>query len=1220
MKKHLVLCVFLVLGSLQLFGAQSHLSQFSAKTPQQKAALQAKLNARAQTQTAATPGRPAVAQGSLAKPGVSGKTRAARSHPYTSNPPTSTVGFVSATPIPAGGQAEWSAVAADFNGDGKLDLAAPVTTGTSTYAVSVVLSNGDGTFKPAQVTANPNGADGDQILFGDFNGDGKQDLIVVHATSPSTFEVWLGNGDGTFNVGGNVPIAICPNFLVGGAVTGPDGNGNYDLLFVDALNPANVWTVLGNGDGTFKTPTSIALAGGSLDNVVFADFNGDGVLDFAATSSNNDGQNVVYVGQTVGGNTTYAAGPPLSNPDASYDICNNSAGDLNGDGKPEIVSTSCTGGAGAGTLTVYLNNGDGTFKPGVSYAAGTEPTDNTQANIAPLAVTIADVNNDGKADIVSSNYYGGDVTVLLGNGDGTLNVPTLGYSTGGSPKTSALVADFNGDGIVDIIVPDDKFSFAYLQGYGDGTFRSAQDYFSPVPGGYDAGGTTIASGDFNGDGYPDFVVGNYGYDPNTPSGIGITVFLSNPDGSLKPGANYGTGGAYQGVAVADFAGDSKLEIATVNQSNNGVQIFHGNGDGSFSLGAYYPTGGTQGLVIVSGDFNKDGFPDLAVANYGSDNVSVLLNDGTGAFLTAVTYPTSGHNESIVAADVNNDGILDLVVTEYNPGVVAVLLGNANGTFQPASTPSFAFNYLGNLALGDLDGDGKLDLAVAVDDPVAGTGLAVAKGNGDGTFQPAVFYSTTLQNLTLVQPIPGDVKMIDLNGDGKLDLVYSNKAYGTVGVLYNTGTNPFAAGMFYDPVEYPAGSEVYALALVDVNQDGAVDVVAANNNYAGATVLLNASGNVSTLASSLSPAAVSQPVTLTATVAASVRGVTAIPTGSVTFSDGSTSLGAAALTGGVASFTTSALAIGTHSLTAQYGGDANFHSSASTAFSQVVTITSDSAALGSSLNPAAVTQSVKFTAAITPTVSGVTAVPTGSVTFFDGSASLGAVTLTAGAAALSTSSLASGTHTITAQYGGDANFTASTSSALSQVVVTPDYALGANSITDTVIAGTSASYTINVTPSNGYNGTVTLRCGTLPSKAQCTFNPTFVTPAGAAVHATLTISTAAATTASMSAPARPNSKPGATTFLASLTGLGLFGLVLAGNGSKRNRRKLVLFGILLLVMTFTLIGCGGSNSSNSTPPTQVPGTPAGSYTVAVTGTGTGTGTPTHSMNLTLVVQQ
>ncbi len=1210
MKKLLSLSIVLVLGLANTLHAQSSLSQFSVPSAKQKLALQSAPNSHAQSLSTAS------------------KRQPVRSRPHTGNPPVNPVGFVNATSVPAGGLTQWSAVEADFNGDGKPDMAAPVQTGTTSFAVSVVLNGGNGSFQPAQLTQNPNGVVGDQLLAGDFNGDGKQDLIVVHATSPATFEVWLGNGLGGFNVQGNTLTTITSNFITGGVVT-TDANGKLDLIFVDEHSPANVWTLLGNGDGTFQAPTSVAVSAGPLSDVAFADFNGDGILDFVASFSNSNGtQNGVFLGQSGGG---YGAPMLLTNPDGVYNVCNNAVGDLNGDGKPEIVSANCYLSGLAGNLTVYLNKGSGTFDTGVYYSAGTESVDNTTAYIGPVAVAIADVNGDGKNDIVSSNARGGDVTILLGNGDGTINVPTVGYSTGGTPKTSALVADFNGDGFADIVVPDYVFSFAYLQGYGDGTFRSPLDFYSPVPNGYGAGATTMATGDFNGDGYPDFVLGNVGYNNPNGSGIGITVFLSNPDGSLQPGVNYGTGGSYQGVAVGYFTGSSKLDIAAVNESNGGIQIFKGNGDGSFASGSFYSTGGSDALTIVTGDFNNDGFPDLAVVNSNpvqgtpityAITVSVLLNNGAGGFNPAVVYTVNSSAEiaeDIVAADVNNDGILDLIVTENNPGVVAVLLGNANGTFQTASTPAFAYNYLGNVALGDLNGDGKLDLAVTVADKSTGTGLAVAAGNGDGTFQPAVLYSTTLQNLNLgLDPLPGAIQMLDLNGDGKLDLVYSNSGYGTIGVLYNTGANPFATGMFYDPVEYPAGSNVYALALVDVNGDGAVDVVAADNDFAGATILLNTSGSINTLAASANPAVASQSVTFTATVAG-VRGVTTVPTGSVTFLDGSTSLGSASLSGGVATFSTSTLAVGTHSITAQYSGDSNFHSVTSAVLSEAITLAADSTSLLSSVNPAGVGQSVTFTATITSTSGGATATPTGTVTFSDGGTSLGTTSVSSRVATFSTSGLALGNHSITAAYSGDANFALSSSSALTQVMVAPDFSVGANPTTMTVNAGSSAPYVISVTPSNGYNGTVAFTCpGTLPTKVTCSFSPTSVSPSnGTYATTTLTLVTTAAT-ASLALPVRPGSKSAAPMILASLGGFGVFGLVMAGVGSKRNRRHLAMLGIVLFATMFTFVGCGGSSSKSGTNP-SVPGTPAGTYTVTVTAAGSGTSAPTHTLSVTLVVQ-
>jgi hypothetical protein len=187
----------------------------------------------------------------------------------------------------------------------------------------------------------------------------------------------------------------------------------------------------------------------------------------------------------------------------------------------------------------------------------------------------------------------------------------------------------------------------------------------------------------------------------------------------------------------------------------------------------------------------------------------------------------------------------------------------------------------------------------------------------------------------------------------------------------------------------------------------------------------------------------------------------------------------------------------------------------------------------------------------------------------------------------------------------------------------DYAVAADTNTATVTAGSPATYNLTLTGKNGYNGTVTFSCSGLPAKATCSFSPASVVATGNLPQSTaLTITTTAAT-AYFVQPARPNSKPSAPTFWASLSGLGVFGLVLAGDGKKRNRRQMaIVLGILLLVMMFSLLGCGGGSSSGGNGNGGgggTPGTPAGSYTVAVTATGTGSSAPTHTMNLTLVVQ-
>jgi Bacterial Ig-like domain (group 3)/FG-GAP-like repeat len=1238
-------------------------------------------------------------------------TRPTRPHPNL-NPPISQIGFVTATQIPAGGAITHftPALEGDFNGDGKKDVVTITQSSGHIYSVSVALGNGDGTFQTPKLTAVP-GNVYDSFAVGDLNNDLKDDVVIIHRGPNASFDVMLSNGDGTFTVGSN--YVITSGILAGGILYDSRNNGKLDMVAVDSGNPGTVWTLLGDGLGGFAAPTSVVLPGPAGGNLVFGDFNADGLLDFADNDFTTS-RLTVYLATSA---TAFAPGVSYTTSDGVYDACSNAVGDLNGDGRPEIVSANCTD----NNITIYVNNGDGTFKtPTVYYDAAIAPSTPSAAYVNSYALSIADVNGDGKADIVSTNYLAGDVTVLLGNGDGTVTSPNHGYATGGYPSTAPVVADFNGDGFPDIVVTDDTYSFVYMKGFGDGSFRAAVDYYSPTTDNLEAKGVDIATGDFNGDGFPDVVVAN-----STDATAGITVFLSNGDGTLKPGVNYGTGGHWNFVAVGDFNKDGIADIAALDVSTGTIQIYLGNASGTLTPGPTALTGDTNSQTLFAGDFNGDGYPDLAVANVTGQNIGVFINDGlnTGNFLTPVNYALSGVANQVTAAVLTSSGKLDLLGLQAGCGCVAVLLNNGNGTFGAEHDFSVA-NFGYRITTGDVNGDGFTDLVVTIQDPTLGHGIQVALGTGTGTFGTAsAIYPSTLQPNFNGNPYPAHLVLTDLDGDGKLDAVYTNSNYGTIGVMYGVGN-----GTFFDPVEYPTGEGSYGLALADFNGDGVLDVVSANFSTSAATVLLSNNGSSDVLASSLNPAAVTQTITFTSTIAPNVRGVstvptgtvtffdgatslgtgtvtagvatfsttlaigthtitahyggdanfhasistilnqavtitpdsttvlssvnpaavtqsitlsatvatsaagvTTVPTGSVTFFDGTTSLGSGTVTAGVATLTTSSLAIGTHTITAQYAGDANFSGSTSTPFSQVVSLVPDTTTLHSSVNPAAVTQSITLTANVASSATGLTPVPTGSVTFFDGTTSLGPGTISAGVATLTTSSLAVGTHTITAQYGGDANFSGSTSAGLSQVVtVTPDYTVVPTPTSATVTAGGTGTYTVTLTPSNNYNGIVTFTCGTLPTKTTCTFAPPTLTPSGStALTTTLTLKTTANSSA-LRASVGFDSHPNAPGLLASLSGVGIFGLLLAGSWGTRNkkagrnkaRRMGIILGAIALGMIVMLVGCGGG-STTTTPPPPSGGTTAGTYTVAVTATGTAGNnagsTAAHTFNVTLIVQ-
>jgi len=364
----------------------------------------------------------------------------------------------------------------------------------------------------------------------------------------------------------------------------------------------------------------------------------------------------------------------------------------------------------------------------------------------------------------------------------------------------------------------------------------------------------------------------------------------------------------------------------------------------------------------------------------------------------------------------------------------------------------------------------------------------------------------------------------------------------------------------------------------------------------------------TLTASPNPTTIGQSVLLTATVAETSG--TGVPTGTVTFYDGTTSLGTGTLSSGTATYSATSLAVGTHSITASYGGDASNSSSTSSA----VTVTVTAAALATTattLTASATTTvsgtAITFTAAVKETSGSAT--PTGAVTFYDGQSSLGTGTLSSGSATYSTSSLSVGTHSITASYSGDASNSSSTSSAITITVTAsaaPDFALTVSGpSTQTVTPGQSASYSLNVSPLNGsYPGTVTFAASGLPAGATASFSPSSIASTSGAQAVTLTIQTSAASAMERAPASFAGRRPRPITWAVFL--LPLLGVV----GMRRRRGKLVRISFLAslilsgIVFSGTLTGCGSAKQAEK------------NYSVTVTAT---SGSLQHSAIVTLNVE-
>jgi hypothetical protein len=586
-------------------------------------------------------------------------------------------------------------VVADVNHDGKLDI---VVAGS---AVSVLLGNGDGTFgAETDFAFGGNAAD---FAAADVDHDGNLD-VVVSRPAAGQVSVLLGRGDGTFGTAADYATVASPGRL---AIADVSGDGKPDLV-VGSSRAFAASVLRGNGDGTFGAHTEYATLL-PVDALAVADVSGDGIADIVTVRNTDEELNMTMLIGQGDGSFPRRIDSHVERFPVSVDVI-----DVDRDGKPDIVTTDNDNAA----VTVEFGEDGGvpSFGRYARYAVGAFPT----------AVVITDVSGDGRPDLVTANSGGDNVAIALGDGSGTfLDVPPHA-----GPSGFFFLADLDRDGKLDAVGAAAPANLTVQLGNGDGTFRAPALYPSNAP------VTLAVPADVNHDGKLDIILQDHLPSPLIQT---LSVRLGNGDGSFGAAVDQPVDPSILGFAAADLDSDGNADVVEIHAFPNLMRLRLGNGDGTFRAGMDYPLSESPGRVVAA-DLDRDGNQDLIVTFFSS--VGVMLGNGDGTFRPRVDHATPIGVGMTTVADVNRDGKPDLLIVTGASSVdntMTVLLGAGDGTF--VTHGSYVTSVFGGvIAAGDVTGDGNPD---AVLWSGASLAVSVLPGDGTGAFLPRTDYPATV---------------------------------------------------------------------------------------------------------------------------------------------------------------------------------------------------------------------------------------------------------------------------------------------------------------------------------------------------------------------------------------------------------------------------------------------------------------------------------------------
>ena len=552
-----------------------------------------------------------------------------------------------------------------------------------------------------------------------------------------------------------------------------DGDGDLDL--VAGKNGTNKLylndvTLNGSGNGGFTTGTGTAIGSESDDtrSVTLADVDGDGDIDLV--TGNQAATNKLYLNLGSGVFTTGAGTAIGSESDKTRSVM---LADVDGDGDLDLVTGNSTDGGSNGTNKLYINLGSGVFTAGPGTAIGGD-ADNT------IEVTLGDVDGDGDLDLVAGNYNQTNKLYLY---DGNLNGPgSGGFTTGAgttigseSDKTfSVTLGDIDGDGDLDLVTGNlDQTNKRYLN-LGSGVFTTG---IGTAIGNESDDTWSVTLGDIDGDGDLDLMTGN-DWETNK-------LYLNDGIGGFTTGAGTvigSEGDSTLSVALADVDGDGDLDLMAGN--NGASKIYLNGGSGGFpdssTAGTAIDIDSDNTLEVTLGDVDGDGDLDLVTGNDGQTN-KLYLNDGSGGFPTVGTAigSESDDTQSVTLADIDGDGNLDLV-TGNDGQTNKLYINNGRGGFPTGAGTAIGSEADGtwSITLGDIDGDGDLDLVAGNKGQTNKLYLNDVTSNGSGNGGFTAGAGTAIGSDS---DNTRSVTLGDIDGDGDLDLVTGNR--GQINKLY-----------------------------------------------------------------------------------------------------------------------------------------------------------------------------------------------------------------------------------------------------------------------------------------------------------------------------------------------------------------------------------------------------------------------------------------------------